>query len=81
MQQQTARLRKFATLSDFQDKGIGSHMLAYIIETLKTLRIELFWCDVRQTALPFYQRFGLNKQGSRFEKSGIPCYKMTIKLS
>ena len=80
IQQQTARLRKFATLSDFQGKGIGSYMLAYLIETLKILDLEVFWCDARETALPFYQRFGLEKQGSRFEKSGIPYYKMTMKL-
>jgi len=78
--EQTARLRKFATLADFQGRGIGSQMLAYIIDELKKLEINLFWCDARQSAQSFYQRFGLKKQGAIFEKSGIPYYKMAIKL-
>ena len=80
IEQQTARLRKFATLADFQGKGIGTHMLLYILDTLKKGEVNLFWCDARQSALPFYQRFGLEKQGSVFYKSEIPYYKMAIKL-
>ncbi|MGC3833725.1 GNAT family N-acetyltransferase [Moritella viscosa] len=75
-----ARLRKFATLPPFQGKGVGSLVIAHVVKELKVAGVDCFWCDARKTAVGFYRRFGLEIQGHEFNKSGIPYYKMEIKL-
>jgi len=77
----TARLRKFATLHNHQGKGIGTQLLSHIIKELKSEGVEYFWCDARKSAVGFYQKFGLKKEGSEFKKSDVPYYKMAIELA
>jgi len=77
---QTARLRKFATLVEFQGLGIGSSVITFIMEMLKNMEIKHFWCDARKTAVGFYERFGMAKQGLAFNKSGVLYYKMAVQL-
>ena len=77
----SARLRKFATLSECQGKGIGSRVITHILEELQTVGVEHFWCDARTSAVGFYQRFGLSQQGEEFLKSGVPYFKMSLNLS
>ena len=77
----SARLRKFATLPIHQGKGIGSKVISHIVSDLQKTGIERFWCDARTSAVGFYQRFGLEQQGEEFLKSGIPYFKMEVKLT
>ncbi|WP_160062685.1 GNAT family N-acetyltransferase [Psychromonas sp. L1A2] len=76
----TARLRKFATLSAFQSKGVGSFMINYLIDNLKQQGINYLWFDARESALGFYQRFGFDKMGELFYKSDIAYYRMSKSL-
>ncbi|MGF1765347.1 GNAT family N-acetyltransferase [Aliivibrio kagoshimensis] len=76
----SARLRKFATLSEYQGEGIGTAMVTFIMKELSTLGVRHFWCDARTTAFNFYLRLGLDRQGEAFMKSGIQYYKMSGKL-
>ncbi|MFC1503443.1 GNAT family N-acetyltransferase [Pseudomonadota bacterium] len=76
-----ARLRKFATLPEYQGKGIGTKIISHIVRELEETGIAFFWCDARKSALGFYRRFGLELQGAEFEKSGIPYYKMEVQLT
>ncbi|MEZ8782325.1 GNAT family N-acetyltransferase [Vibrio splendidus] len=73
-----ARLRKFATLPEFQGQGIGSNVIDHAISNLKDSNIQYFWCDARTTALGFYQKFGMAVEGPEFEKSGVVYYKMSV---
>jgi len=66
----SVRLRKFAVEEEHQGNGIGSAMLTHIT----------FWCDARQNATEFYERFGLRIEGDSFYKSGIAYYRMTLEL-
>ena len=75
-----ARLRKFATLADFQGRGIGSQLIAQIVSELKKVGIESFWCDARKTAVGFYKKFGMEIQGNEFIKSDISYFKMEVSL-
>jgi predicted GNAT family N-acyltransferase len=77
----SARLRKFATLPDYQGQGIGTSLIASIMKELTGLGIRHFWCDARTTAFEFYWRLGLDKQGEAFLKSGISYYKMSVELT
>ena len=75
-----ARLRKFATNADYQSKGIGSKMLTFILQSLKSTEASIFWCDARESALSFYQRFGMQPYGERFYKADISYFKMKVTL-
>jgi predicted GNAT family N-acyltransferase len=75
-----ARLRKFATKTDYQGQGIGSQMLKSILYTLKSTDAKVFWCDARESALSFYQRFGMQSYGERFYKADVSYFKMEVAL-
>lgn len=75
------RLRKFATLEEFQGQGIGSKMLTFILESLATKEATYLWCDARETALPFYKRFEFQIVGERFSKKGLFYYKIERDLT
>ncbi|MEZ8096940.1 GNAT family N-acetyltransferase [Photobacterium swingsii] len=75
----SARLRKFATLPDFQGKGIGTKVIERAVEELKASGVCYFWCDARISALGFYQKFGFKVQGEVFKKSDVSYYQMAVK--
>jgi ribosomal protein S18 acetylase RimI-like enzyme len=75
--QHTARLRKFATLANYQHQGIGSTLLSYIVDLIGTKNVSYFWCDARESATLFYEKFGMQKEGDIFYKSMIPYYRMS----
>jgi len=77
----SARLRKFATLAAFQGNGIGTALLTHILSLLKQRGVKHFWCDARESAQGFYQRFGMCSKGDVFYKSDVPYYKMSVDLS
>jgi ribosomal protein S18 acetylase RimI-like enzyme len=74
------RLRKFATLPSFQQRGIGSLLLSHIINEITQSGAHYFWCDARDSATVFYEKFGMKKEGDIFYKSGIAYYKMSKAL-
>ncbi len=75
-----ARLRKFATKVDCQGQGIGSKMLTFILHSLKNTETKFFWCDARESALTFYQRFGMLPYGERFYKADVSYFKMKVTI-
>jgi len=75
-----ARLRKFAVLPEYQSLGIGSSMIRCVLESFKFSPVEYFWCDARESALAFYEKFGMQVEGERFYKSDVPYYKMKLAL-
>lgn len=76
----TARLRKFATIDDFQGRGFGTKLITHIIKTLKEIGVKYFWCDARSSAIHFYHKFAMSQQGNEFDKSGILYVKMKVEL-
>lgn len=76
-----ARLRKFATLPEYQGKGIGTAVIEYILAELKGNNVRGFWCDARESAGGFYHRFGMAAEGERFYKGDVPYFKMAMILT
>lgn len=76
----SARLRKFATLVEFQGQGIGTKLLSHIINELKQSNLNSIWCDARKTAVTFYKKFDMKTEGTEFLKSDVPYFKMSAKL-
>lgn len=77
----SARLRKFATLVEFQGKGIGTNLIKHIIDELKKSAVQLFWCDARKSALSFYRKFAMQSAGQEFIKSGVVYQIMQLQLT
>lgn len=77
---QEAQFRKFATLEHLQGKGLGTALLSHLIDFSKKHKVQLLWCHARTSALPFYQKFGLDATGDTFVKEGIEYVKMEIQL-
>jgi GNAT superfamily N-acetyltransferase len=75
-----ARFRKFATDPAWQGRGIGSALLAHVIEEARAQGAVALWCDARQHTLPFYQRFGLAPEGEVFYKGEIPYLRLQRSL-
>ncbi|WP_159737924.1 GNAT family N-acetyltransferase [Vibrio atypicus] len=75
---QEARLRKFATLPEYQGQGIGTKVIERIVRDLKRTNVSYFWCDARTSALSFYQKFGLCVEGDEFKKSNVAYFKMSV---
>lgn len=76
----SARLRKFATLSAYQGKGVGSSLLKHLIQKLKEQGVNYLWFDARKSALSFYNRFDFQASGDVFYKNEVPYYNMHSNL-
>lgn len=76
----SVRLRKFATLSEFQGQGAGSLIINFFLTDLANKGFKNFWFDARATAVDFYARFGFTIEGSCFYKSEVAYYKMSKRL-
>lgn len=80
LEYKSVRLRKFATAKKYQGKGIGTVVIKHIINELKSKGFTEFWCDARESAIGFYQRFDMRVDGEKFFKGHIPYFKMSLKI-
>jgi GNAT superfamily N-acetyltransferase len=77
----TMRLRKFATDPNWQNCGIGGAMITEALDLAQKSGITRLWLSARETAVPFYKRFGLKPYGEREIKEGEPYRKMQVTLT
>ncbi|MCA1062959.1 GNAT family N-acetyltransferase [Rossellomorea sp. AcN35-11] len=61
------RLRGMATLPEYRGKGIGKQLIEYSEGILKERGCDLWWCNARISAGPYYEKLGLNQMGDIFE--------------
>lgn len=80
IQNENAQFRKFATDTHAQGKGYGSMLLNYLINELKTHKIQKLWCDARTTAISFYEKFGMEVESEVFLKNEKEYVKMSLTL-
>ncbi|WP_432464041.1 GNAT family N-acetyltransferase [Agarivorans sp. QJM3NY_33] len=79
--QREVRLRKFACLEQYQNRGFGSTMLRYLIEQQQNqAQSDTFWFDARYTAITFYQNLGFHVDSEVFYKHQIAYVKMSRDL-
>lgn len=74
------RLRKFAVEKHHQGKGFGKALLEHAMSQAKINGASTLWCDARENAVQFYERFGLSVEGKRFYKSELPYFRMSVEL-
>ncbi len=65
------QFRKFATLSAFQSRGFGTHLLKYIFQLVEKQGIKNIWCNARIHKTWFYTKFGMKETSVRFMKEGL----------
>jgi len=66
---ETAQFRKFATLIEYQGKGIGSKLLSYTLDYCRNNGIKKVFCNARVEKTDFYSRFGLEETVETFDKN------------
>ena len=76
-----ARFRKFATDPAWQGRGLGTSLLRHVLAAARAQGARTLWCDARQHALPFYQRFGLVAEGAVFYKGDVPYLRLSCSLN
>jgi GNAT superfamily N-acetyltransferase len=75
------QLRGMATDPEHQKKGFGSVLLEVAESVVAKTGIQLFWCNARIVAVPFYKKHGWQVVGDVFEIKGVgQHYVMTKKL-
>jgi GNAT superfamily N-acetyltransferase len=65
------RLRGMATDPQHQGRGAGSLLIDAAIKELRSMQVELLWCNARRGARVFYERAGLQIHGDEFDVPGI----------
>jgi predicted GNAT family N-acyltransferase len=76
------RLRGMATDVAWQGRGVGSAVLARVIDDVRRAGGEVLWCNARVAALGLYRRAGFVTVGEEFEVTGIgPHYVALLRLS
>ena len=72
------QFRKFATKQEFQGKGYGSQLLAYVIQYANQQSMTRIWCNARKSAAGFYRKFGFQETGKTFRKNEIDYVIMEL---
>ena len=75
------RMRQVAVVGDLQREGIGTAMVKYSETLARHMGYRRIILHARHTAVPFYERLGYARFGSRFEEVKIPHWAMTKRLT
>lgn len=66
VQGEEAQLRGMAVSENSHHRGIGSALLLAAEDFLKEKEVKSIWMNARETAVPFYAKFGYQIQGPLF---------------
>lgn len=65
-------LRQMATAPQRQGQGIGAAVLGAAVDYLERIGAPLVWCHARESAVPFYSRYGFQAYGTLFDEYPVP---------
>ena len=72
----STKMQRVAIKSSFQNKGIGSLMMAFCEEYAREHGYKSVYCHARGTAIPFYLKNQYALEGDSFDEDGILHHKM-----
>ena len=75
------KMQRVATKASFQNKGIGSLIMAFCEEYAKKQRYGSVYCHARGTAISFYLKNQYALEGDPFDEDGISHHKIRKILS
>lgn len=71
-----AQFRKLAVAPRWQGRGIGSKLVEQAGVVASDAGAQSLWCDARTSALAFYERLGMQTEGSLFMRKGVEYVRM-----
>lgn len=71
------KLERFAVLEEYRGKGVGSALVATVLNDLPDR--DNVYLHSQLAASNLYLRFGFQIEGEQFEEAGIQHYKMVLK--
>lgn len=71
-----AQFRKLAVAPEWRGRRIGSQLVEQAGVVASDAGARLLWCDARTSALSFYERLGMQTEGSSFMRKGVEYVKM-----
>ncbi len=77
---QSAQLRKLATLASFRRSGIASSLLKHVLATMSKDSKSVLWLQAEEALCGFYQQCGFMIDGSRYCRHGITYFRMNAIL-
>ena len=75
-----AKLRQMAILKEYEGIGIGSQLVRYFENEVKTQGLNEVVLHARETAVGFYQKLGYQVVSEMFYEVNIPHFKMRKSL-
>ncbi|WP_293788471.1 GNAT family N-acetyltransferase [uncultured Pedobacter sp.] len=75
------QFRKLAILPGAQKAGLGTQLMAYILDFCKIQKATKLWCNARVNAKEFYFKFGFLETDQTFFKDGYDFVIMEKELS
>jgi predicted GNAT family N-acyltransferase len=75
------KIGRMAVLLPWRGRGVGSQMLAILLDLARALELKEVWCHAQLSALGFYARHGFEAEGEVFEEAGIPHRRMRRPLA
>lgn len=80
-EQRAMQFRKFATLVEVQNQGLGTVLLQFVITEARDRGMERLWCNAREDKMGFYQKFGFTATNTRFVREGIVYIVLELHFS
>jgi GNAT superfamily N-acetyltransferase len=65
------RLRGMATAEGWRGRGVGSSVLAAVLDHVAARGGGLLWCNARVPAVAFYERAGFRTRGEQWDEPAI----------
>lgn len=65
------QLRGMATDAKYKGKGLGTALMTYCINYLKTMHVDYLWCNARFVAYHFYEHLGFRYMSDEFNIEDI----------
>ena len=76
----SAKLERMAVLQPFRRQGIGTRILAFILDDLRTRQVETVVLHAQDQARDFYRSCGFEQTGEPFYEVGIEHIEMRLVL-
>lgn len=70
------KMQRVVVAEKLRNTNIGSDMMAYCEDFIRTLKGKFVYCHARDSAVNFYLRNAYSPEGDYFDEDGIPHLKM-----
>jgi predicted GNAT family N-acyltransferase len=72
----TGKLGRVAVLPQYRGSGVGSRIVAYLVNQATVLGFARVYLHAQASAVVFYERLGFQVDGPEFDEVGIPHRRM-----